>query len=203
MRLLRTSLRATALVAAAVIALTPRGPSASAQELLPVGWIDASANGELSMAVPIRIRPPSLEEEIQRIDRLFADELGRRGYAVTEDARANALSFRFVTDRAVDTEQPFPHVRVRPPFERKEEKDLDDIVPTVDDGRDRPTRLQSSPKTLVVEIVGTDRRLIWSGRATAAVKTNDLEEIAALTVPALLDRLGRDATGEDFYAPLE
>jgi hypothetical protein len=187
-------------LAALTLVATAFATSAAADELLPVGWVDATANQELSLAVPIRIRPPGLDEASQHISRLFADELSRRGYAVAEGAKANVLSFRFITERAVETDRRYPHVRMRAPADRRAERAGDDVVPDIDDGRDQSTRLQSSPRTLVVEIVGAERQLIWTGRATASVKSDDLEEIAAITVPALLDRLGRDATGEDIYA---
>jgi hypothetical protein len=190
--------RTQALLTAVGIAVLSAPLAAHGQQ--PVGTLEATAYGALSAATAIRVRRAGTDVESDRVAQLFADELGKRGYRVVDTGQAQALSFRFIAEVEANPAQPLPQVRLRAPDSGATEpgSDIEPIL-RIDDGRDEVTRLQSSPRTLLVEVQDAERRLLWAARATAAVHVDRREEIAALLVPALLNRLGQTVAAEDIY----
>jgi len=192
------SKRSRALLTAVGIAVLAAPLVAHAQQ--PVGTMEATAYGAMPAAAAFRVRRAGTDVESDRVARLFVEELRRRGYRVVDTGQAQALSFRFIAEMEANPDQPLPRVRLRAPDSGATDLSSDiEPIRRIDDGRDEVTRLQSSPRTLLVEVQDVERRLLWSARATATVDVDRPEEIAALLVPALLNRLGETVSGEDIY----
>jgi hypothetical protein len=185
------------------LALLLAAPAASAAEpkLSPIGTMEASAHRPLPAGAAIRVRPAGTGATNERIARLFAAELAERGFRLVSGGRSFELSYRFVAELEATPDQPPPHIRLRrPETGDATQQPSGPLPPPADDGRDDVTRVQSSPRTLEVELLDPERDLVWSARASAMVEAKDLEEMARLLVPAVLDRLGQSTAGENVFA---
>lgn len=164
---------------------------------LATGAVSASARGEVTPATELLVRPPDASPLSQDIAAFIAAELRDRGYRVGQGG-GYVMNFRLTRDveRLRERRQP---LELRGDVGSDSESTVEllyNFQVLRNNQPPTPRRRPSRQRNFTLTLLDRDNQAVWDARVSASSASEDDYAVIISLLPAVLDRLGREAVDE-------
>ncbi len=164
---------------------------------LATGAVSASARGEVTPSTELLVRPPDASPLSQDIAAFIAAELRDRGYRVGQGG-GYVMNFRLIRDADNLRERRSP-LELRGDVGSASESTVEllyNFRVLRNDQPPTPRRRPDRRRDFTLTLLDRDNQTVWDARVSASSASDDDYAVIISLLPAVLDRLGREAVDE-------